>query len=186
MRLFLAVNLPPATRRAIHSATAPMREAAVLVSWVAEPRLHLTVKFLGEQPQHEAERLRETLRPAVATHPALSLVIGGLGAFPNLRSPRVVWMGVEHDPRLELLHHAVESICGTLGHEVDGRAFRPHITLGRVRDRLAAPVARALSGAARGVEFAGRMDMTTLDLMESELMPTGPRYRVVAALPLGA
>jgi 2'-5' RNA ligase len=162
-----------------------MRDAAARVSWVAEPRLHLTVKFLGEQPEREADRLRETLHPVVARHPALSLAIGGLGAFPNLQSPRVVWMGVERDPRLELLHHDVESICGALGHDVDGRAFRPHITLGRVRDRLAAPMARALAGAARGVHYAGQVEMTTLDLMESQLMTSGPRYRVVAALPLG-
>ena len=162
-----------------------MRDAAARASWVAESRLHLTVKFLGEQPEREADRLRETLRPVLARHPALSLAIGGLGAFPNLQSPRVVWMGVERDPRLELMHHDVESICGTLGHEVDGRAFRPHITLGRVRDRLAAPAARALAGAARGVQFAGQVEMTTLDLMESQLVASGPRYRMVVALPLG-
>jgi 2'-5' RNA ligase len=162
-----------------------MRDAAARASWVAESRLHLTVKFLGEQPECGADRLRETLRPVLARHPALSLAIGGLGAFPNLQSPRVVWMGVERDPRLELMHHDVESICGTLGHEVDGRAFRPHITLGRVRDRLSAPAARALAGAARGVQFAGQVEMTTLDLMESQLVASGPRYRMVVALPLG-
>jgi len=184
LRLFLAIELPAAERRAIHAATAPLRDAARAVAWVREENLHLTLKFLGSQPAGAVERLRDALAPAMAAAAAPTLELGGLGAFPDLRAPRVIWMGVHPDPRLELVHHDVEVVCGALGYEVDGRAFRPHLTLGRVRDRLPAGGARAIAEAARGVHYRGRAAAASLDVMASELTPQGARYRVMARLPL--
>ena len=184
LRLFLAVNLPPAERRAIHAATAPLRAAAGGVSWVAEENLHLTMKFFGAQPESAVEALRAALAPAAAGAHAPTLDLGGLGAFPNLRAPRVVWMAVHPDPRLELLHHDLEVVCGAAGYEVDGRAFRPHLTLGRVRDKIAPAGARAIADAARGVHYRGRAVARSVELMASELTPQGARYRVMASLPL--
>lgn len=185
VRLFLAINLPAPERRAIRAATAPMRDAAPRLGWVTEERLHLTLKFFGEQPETSVATLRDALGAVARRHRPVALHLGGLGAFPNLRAPRVVWLGVAHDPKLELLQHDLEHECGTLGYELDGRAFRPHVTLARVRDRLAPSVARALATAARGVRYTGVVDVRSVDLMASELLPTGPRYTVVAALPLG-
>jgi 2'-5' RNA ligase len=185
VRLFIALNIPVAERQAIHAATAVMREAARGVAWVTEDRLHLTLKFLGEQPEGAISGLRTALATSASGHRPLRLELGGLGAFPNLRAPRVVWMGVSHDARLELLHHDIENVCATLGYALDGRAFRPHITLGRVRRELGREPARALARAARGVSYTGTMEVETVDLMLSELTPTGPRYSVLAAIPLG-
>jgi 2'-5' RNA ligase len=183
-RIFLAINLPAAERRAIHQATRPLRDAAGAVAWVAEEKLHLTLKFLGGQTAAAVEALRGALAPALAAAPAPALAIGGLGAFPDLRTPRVVWLGVEADAKLELLHHDIESVCGGLGYEVEGRAFRPHITLGRVRDGIAPADSLALAAAARGVHHRARLGATSVEIMESSLTPRGSVYRVVASLPL--
>ena len=110
--------------------------------------------------------------------------LAGMGAFPNFRRARVVWMGVEQDPRLELLHHDVEVACETLGFEVDGRPFRPHLTLARVKDRLPEERARALSRAARRVDFNADVVVRSLDLMRSELGPGGSTYSTIASAPL--
>jgi 2'-5' RNA ligase len=177
--------MPAAERRAIVTATAPMRSAARGVAWATEERLHLTIKFLGEQPEAAVSALRESLGHAVTGHTPVTLRLAGLGAFPNLRAPRIVWLGVEPDPKLELLHHDVERACAELGYTMDGRAFRPHITLGRVRDRLAPDTAHDLAAAARRVAYSGTVDVNTLDLMASDLSQRGPRYTVVAAIPLG-
>jgi RNA 2',3'-cyclic 3'-phosphodiesterase len=184
LRLFLAINLPEAERRAMRDAVAPMRAAARGVSWVAEENLHLTLKFLGPQPATEVERLREALAPPVRRARACTLEIGGLGAFPNLRAPRVVWVGVAPEPRLELLHHDVEIACADLGYDLDGRPFRPHITLGRVRDPLPPAEARALADAARGVRYAGRSPARSLEIIASDRAPTGAHYTVMASLPM--
>jgi 2'-5' RNA ligase len=185
VRLFLALNLPPSERQAIVAAMAPMRAAARGVAWTTEERLHLTLKFLGEQPEHVVAAIGESLGTAMAAHAPVVLRLSGFGAFPNLRAPRIVWLGVEGDPKLELLHHDVERTCADLGFELDGRAFRPHITVGRVRDRLAPDAARDLAAAARRVAYSGTVEATTVDLMASELLSSGPRYTVLAAIPLG-
>lgn len=185
MRLFLAINLPLDERREIVRATAPMRDAARGVAWVDEERLHITLKFLGERPPAEVEALGTAVRQALAAHRPMALRLGGLGAFPNLRAPRIVWLGVEREPKLELMQHVIEQACAALGYEVEGRAFRPHLTLGRARDRLAASDARALAAAARAVSYTGAVEVRTVDLMSSELLSAGARYTVRAAIPLG-
>ena len=162
-----------------------MREAAGGISWVPEDRLHLTMEFLGEQPESGVPALTAALSGAVGRHAPVSLALRGLGAFPNLRAPRIVWMGVEPDPKLELLQHDLARVCGELGYERDARAFRPHITLGRARTRLRAEAARSLAAAARAVDYHGVVEATTVDLMESRLLPSGARYDVVAAMPIG-
>ncbi|HEX6534091.1 MAG TPA: RNA 2',3'-cyclic phosphodiesterase [Gemmatimonadaceae bacterium] len=185
MRLFLAINLPRAEREAIVRATAPMRDAAPRVSWVTEERLHLTIKFLGEQPEAALAPLEHALRAALAAHAPVELRLGGLGAFPNLRAPKIVWMGVAHEPRLELVQHDVEYACAGLGYEIDGRAFRPHVTLARARERVSPRDARALADAARAVRYAATVEARTLDVMSSRLERSGARYERLAAIPLG-
>ncbi|MGH7717234.1 MAG: RNA 2',3'-cyclic phosphodiesterase [Gemmatimonadaceae bacterium] len=188
MRLFIAINLPPVERAAIRSTTAFAREAVEggrEVSWVSEECLHLTMRFLGEQPAQSVPRLRGALERAARTSPAVRLQIGGVGAFPNFRSPRVVWMGVAHDPRLELLHHDLETALAECGYEPSGRAFRPHITLGRVRRELSRERANALADAARAIDYRSTVDSRSVELMMSELSSSGPHYTMVASAPLG-
>ena len=186
VRLFLAINLPATVRRDIRAATAPMREATDqrAVKWLDEDHLHITLKFLGEQAEASVGPLRAALDAAVSPHIAFILDVGGLGAFPNLHAPRVVWMGVTPDPKLELLQHDVERACAALGYPLDARAFRPHITLGRTRDQVSRGDARAIAAAARTVRFRAAAPARSVDLMQSELGPRGARHTVLAALEL--
>jgi 2'-5' RNA ligase len=94
-------------------------------------------------------------------------------------------MGVAADPKLELLHHDLEVACEALGHDVDARAFRPHVTLGRVKRDASADAMRTIAGLARGVRYTGTVDVRSIDLMQSELSAAGPRYTVLDAIPLG-
>jgi len=187
VRLFLAINLPAPIRRDIRAATAPMRDAAPehrTVKWVDDDHLHITLKFLGEQPDDSVGALRDALSAAVTPHAAFTLDVGGLGAFPNLRAPRVVWMGVSRDPKLELLQHDVERACASLGYPLDARTFRPHITLGRTRERIVPVDARAIATAARHVRFAATAPARSVDVMRSELDALGTRHTVLASISL--
>lgn len=168
----------------MHEAASPMRAASPAVSWIAADRLHLTLKFLGEQSETDAKRIAAAVSGVVSPHRPFSVEMGGAGAFPNFRQPRVVWMGVSDDPKLELLHHAVESACAGLGHELEGRAFRAHVTLGRVRRAIDGAEARALGVAARAVRYRGTLEVSSVDLMRSRLGAGGSRYTLVSALPL--
>ena len=162
-----------------------MRKAPPETSWVREENLHLSIKFFGEQPDTAPGELTNILAAIAAAQQPIDLRIGGLGAFPNLRSPRVVWMGVQQDPRLELVHHDVEEACAASGFALDGRAFRPHITLARVRDGMPVATSRALAVAARAVKHQGMQQVTAISLVESVLAPGGARYDTVASIPLG-
>lgn len=185
LRVFLAINLPAPVRGAIAAATAPMRAAARQLAWIEEDNLHLTMKFLGVQSGAAVEALRNALAPVLARVVPIALDVGGLGAFPNLRAPRVVWLGVAADSRLELLHHDIELVCAAQGYELEGRPFRPHITLGRARDALAEGPARTLSSAAKMVHHASRVPVSSVEIMGSRLEPEGARYTVLASLALG-
>jgi 2'-5' RNA ligase len=94
-------------------------------------------------------------------------------------------MGVVADPKLELLHHDLEVACEALGHDVDARAVRPHVTLGRVKRDASADALREIAGLARTVRYAGTVDVHSVDIMQSELSSAGPRYTVLDAIPLG-
>ena len=184
MRLFLAINLAPDVRRDIVDATASLRDTAPEVSWLDEPRLHLTLKFLGEQPSERLDAIATAVSGVADRHRSLVMTLGGIGAFPNFRRARIVWMGVDQDPRLELLHHDVEVAYETLGFELEGRPFRPHLTLARLKHQLPEERLRNLSRAARHIDFQAECDVQSIDLMQSELLPAGPVYQRLLAAPL--
>jgi RNA 2',3'-cyclic 3'-phosphodiesterase len=178
VRLFLAINLEPDVRRAIVDATASLRAAAPTLSWVDEARLHLTLKFLGEHPPDVVRSLSESVSRVTERHRPFSMHLGEIGAFPNFRRARVVWMGIEREPRLELLHHDIELACEQLGFELDGRAFLPHLTLARVKggDRTEEDELRRLARASKRVEFEQDADVQSVDVMKSDMTVTPSRY----------
>jgi 2'-5' RNA ligase len=185
VRLFFAIELGDALRSALDHAVAPLRVAESSLAWVRAERLHLTMKFLGDVDDEGAVRLSRAADAVAARHRPFEMTLGGVGAFPNFRRARVVWMGVASDPRLELLHHDLEVACGEEGFEVEGRPFRPHITLARVRSPMALDRARPFARAARRVAYAGSDEVRGLGLFESVPGSGSGPYRRVHAAPLG-
>lgn len=185
MRLFLAIDLGADARAALHDATSAMRAEAPGLSWVAERKLHLTLRFLGEQTPDAAARVAAPMDAVAARHRRFEMRLRHVGAFPNFRRARVVWMGVEPAPRLELLHHDVELACEALGFGVEGRPFRPHVTLARVKGRPDANVMRPLARTARRIEFEREVLVERIDLMESTRNGAGSAYTRLHGSPLG-
>jgi 2'-5' RNA ligase len=167
VRLFFAIELHDTVRVALHHAVAPLRAAEPDLAWVRMEKLHLTMKFLGDVADADVDRLAVAAGTVADRHRPLELTLGGVGAFPNFRRGRVVWMGVESEPRLELLHHDLEVACGDAGFELEGRPFRPHITLARVRAPLPLDRARPFARAARRVAYAASDEVRALSLLES-------------------
>ena len=184
MRLFIAINLPADVRAEITGATAALRAEAPEIAWVAESRLHLTLKFLGEVEEGRLDALTAAMAAVAGQHRELVMTLGGIGAFPNFRRARVVWMGIEQEARLELLHHDLELACESLGFEVEGRPFRPHLTLARVKQPLDEPRLRALSRAGKQTDFGTDFVVRSVDLMSSELSQSGPTYRTLVSAAL--
>jgi len=151
---------------------------------VAEPNLHLTLKFLGQVAEARVPAIAEALRAAAAL-PAFDLELRGLGAFPTPDRPRVLWVGAgQGAAAAATLAARVDAGLAALGFLHETRAFASHVTLGRVRTpRLNPGLAERLHGA--GDRDFGRVRVGAVSLMRSQLSPAGARYTELAALALG-
>lgn len=170
----------------LYAAAAPLRDAAPALRWTPSERLHLTLKFLGNMPDAAVAPLGAALRGVAGAHSSVPLVIRGAGAFPTLRRPNVVWAGVEPATRLELLQHDVEVALAALGVPVEGRAFRPHVTLARVREPMAREEARLLTREVRRFRFDFQGEVSSLDLIQSSLSQRGAIHRRIMSATLRA
>lgn len=182
MRAFIAINLPAALQRDIWDAASPLRAGSRVVNWVAPDALHLTLKFLGAVDDGRVPDLAAGVEAAARGAKPFTLPIGGFGAFPSPGRPQVVWVGCEAVPALELLQHHVERSMQPLGFPVDGRPFRPHLTLGRVRQHERAPA--GLGELIERLHYANETTVASVDLMESHLHQSGARYAVRHRVPL--
>jgi 2'-5' RNA ligase len=186
IRLFFAINLPPTSRERIAVEALPLREAAPSVAWIRTPLLHITLKFVGEREDALVEPLVRTARDVAARARPLHLAFAQFGAFPNLRRPHVVWVGIRTGAD-ELLRVAadLDGSCEALGIAPDARPFRPHLTLGRVKRDLSKKESTALAQAAGGASSQEAVIVDSIDLMRSDLGRTGPAYTVLASAVLG-
>src|SRR5262245_35837017 len=136
MRAFIAIELDPSVRAAL----AAIRDDALVtgsgVRWTKAESLHLTRKLLGSVEGPHVEAVVGAMRAAVAGTNAFSLTARGLGCFPSLRAPRVLWAGLDEEPVLFALAERTERECRGLGFPSEGRAFRSHITLARITGRV--------------------------------------------------
>ena len=185
MRLFVAVNLPDDVRRALWEAAEPVRRPNPPVRWVEPNAVHFTLKFLGDVEAGREPAVRQAIDAAVAGARRFTLRIDGFGVFPNASRPRVIWAGCEAAPQLEVLQHRVEQEMERLGFPIEGRPFQPHVTLGRARDGAPGDRMAAVAAAVERLQFAADVTVMSVDLMESQLSPTGARYSRRHAAVLG-
>jgi RNA 2',3'-cyclic 3'-phosphodiesterase len=186
MRLFIAVNIPPAVRDAIYADAEPLRAASNAVRWVSPSALHVTLKFLGEQDDALVTPLREAIESVAMRHASVAVETTHIGTFPNFRRPRVVWVGMTGERALQSLASDIDRALTPLGVPAETRSFQAHLTLGRVKSELQPADATNLAAAAKAWRGARGFVVQTVDLMRSELGPGGSRYSVLAAVPLHA
>jgi RNA 2',3'-cyclic 3'-phosphodiesterase len=174
MRLFTAVPVPEPARGQILRLLAQLRDGTWPVRWVHDEGLHLTLKFFGEVVPERLDVIAEALRFAAAGAGPLALRLGELGAFPSRSRPRILWVGIEAPPSLELLQDRIERGCEAIGFPPEGAPFQPHVTLGRVREGQRLP-AGGLDDHDKDIEHVPFVAQE-LVLYESLLTTGGPRY----------
>jgi 2'-5' RNA ligase len=183
LRTFVALELSEPLKEGILALGSRLKGRGVRASWVRPGALHLTLKFLGDVEEGALSDLRGAVRRAAAGVPPFRFETTGLGAFPSPRRPRVIWLGVEPDEPLFDLAEAVERELSELGFPRERRPFRPHITIGRIRDPGASgDISRALAdlGGLREV-----VEVSEVRIMKSTLLPGGAVHEVLDAAPLG-
>jgi RNA 2',3'-cyclic 3'-phosphodiesterase len=188
LRTFIAIRIPGDVRQAIHRNVASLKKAVdkSTVRWVAPDNIHLTLKFLGDVAPSNLDLLKQMLAAEAGRHRCFQMEVGTLGVFPNLRQPRVIWVGLEGSPALSALQRGVEAFTERLGYQPEGRAFSPHLTVGRVQDHVHAEDLNALRTAfeKNQVPPLGCVGVDGLDLMKSDLQPGGSVYTTLFSAPL--
>lgn len=178
MRLFVAVNLPAEVREGIWEAAGPLREQDFPVRWVRPDAQHITLKFLGEVQGERLDEIVRAVEAATVGARPFALPIADFGAFPSPARPRVVWAGCDGVPPLELLQDRIEREMGRLGFEIEGRPFRPHVTLGRAKRGARARHFAGFEELMEGLTFHAEPLVRSVDVMQSTLSPRGARYEV--------
>jgi len=191
IRAFIAIELPAEVQQSLEEVMRQLRQRlqtlpGSAVCWVPAGNIHLTLKFLGDVSLANLDMLTEMLLTEVKTHPPFEFSVGGVGAFPHAKSPRVVWVGVQAPPELLTLQSAISSKVEKLGYSREERPFSPHLTLGRVSRNSTNPEARQIGEALQAVKvgFLGLVCAQGVSLFKSDLRPSGSVYTCLLTAPL--
>ena len=191
IRAFIAVGLDDSLRSAITAAVERLRPLGSAVAWVPPRNLHVTLRFLGDQSEDRLVDAEAALADAAAGSPPMDVTFHGIGAFPGLERPRILWVGLAHGA-LEMrgLEQRVADALAARDFAREERPWHPHLTIGRVYDerrwrREAGPPLRGALAQAAATTF-GTQRVTEVALMRSELSPAGARYTLRRAVSLGA
>jgi len=181
MRVFAAIPLSDEARTVVSAVRDRLLEHSWPVRWVRDEGLHLTVRFYGEVPEDMVDGLGESLAQAIGPMDPMGIGLGALGVFPTRRKPRVIWMGVDAPPDLELLQDRVERAAMAQGYPAANETYRPHVTLGRVQRRavLSEDVAGTLDTVDETIEFLADQVV----LYRSRTERGGARYDPLRIIP---
>lgn len=201
MRTFVAIELPTELLIGVEQTAGRLQEhlrshgLARAVRWTPSGKLHLTLRFLGETSSSHQRQIVDGLSAIASTHRPFKLCLGQPGCFPSIRSPRVIWLGLDGDlPRLARLQADIEQVAQRSGFEGEARSFSPHLTIGRVRQGLPKAEQRKLGDCLTDL-FAGAevfaatpkigFDVAGFVLIRSVLKPEGAQYTVLERFSLG-
>ncbi len=188
IRAFIALDLTPEIRGRLDKVEAKLKDglAGVPIRWAPGSNIHLTLKFLGDVSLSNLDVLRRVIQAESARHPKFEISVGGLGAFPSVHRPRVIWAGVEAPAELASLQNGIELELERLGYAREERDFSPHLTLGRVARNASPQEVRSIGNVVANskVGFLGAATLGEVHLYKSDLNPTGAVYTKLFTAPL--
>ncbi len=189
IRSFIAIELPDDAKRGLARLRKDLeRDEHNFVKWVDPGGIHLTLKFLGNIPFKQVAEITELMKRAVQGISPFHLEISGLGAFPNLKQPRVFWVGVGGElDRLSRLQQSIDQALAAVGFAKEERPFVPHLTLARIREGASAPERKSFGELVAATTFADKypVEVEAVRLMRSQLTPAGAIYTCLSVVGLG-
>ena len=183
IRAFIAVEIDPQTVRQIIAAVTDLKPRIPAIRWVSPTSFHFTLKFLGDIEESKIEPIAQALELALHPFPRFTINAKGLGVFPDLKRPRILWVGLE-GKGLAGLTSRIETALESCGFEPEKREFKPHLTIGRWRqfDRSARKFGEELERW-KGHEF-GKSAVTEVIFFRSELRREGATYHPLKVVAL--
>ncbi len=179
IRAFIAIDLPSSIQARLRAVISELDQPPLsAVRWVTAQNIHLTLKFLGDISPSNLEMLCKQLEADTARYASFGVKVAGLGAFPNPRRPRVIWVGIHAPQALVSLQKAIESSTHRLGYATEDRAFSPHLTLGRVAHNASPAEVQQIADrlATMQVGELGEFAVNEVLLYRSDLKPGGAIY----------
>jgi 2'-5' RNA ligase len=186
IRSFLAIELPKSILKKIDEVQGDLRSTHADVRWVNPEKIHLTIKFFGSVEESRIDSIFKSIEEPIRDTSPFSIKVRGIGAFPNLRNPRVIWMGLADGREVLIsLQKQIEAQLEKIGFEPEDRPFHPHLTLGRMKssrrkEELAGKMERH-----KEEEF-GDLKVERVVLFKSDLRPSGPIYTPLGDVKLGS
>jgi RNA 2',3'-cyclic 3'-phosphodiesterase len=181
MRLFVALDIPDAVRRALRELMARLKPECTGARWVRPQGMHVTLKFLGETEESKLDPIRAALSSIHSGQP-VEFDFRGVGFFPNEFHPRVVWCGIEASSNLPKLAADVDRALQPLGFPAESRAFTPHLTLARFNSHKGLDTLVRAANNLKAYDF-GSARATEFHLYQSVLKPSGAEYTRLATFP---
>jgi RNA 2',3'-cyclic 3'-phosphodiesterase len=181
MRLFTGIELPGEVMHSLEELLRRLRPTA-RVAWSPPENFHITTKFIGEWPEARLEEMNRALH-GLPTHAPIRVAIRKLGFFPNPHSPHVFWAGIEASPELAGLAAETDEALSALGVAREERAFSPHLTLARIKERVPMQPLREAIVKLPSLEF-GEFVADRFFLYLSKRGPTGSVYTKVSEFPI--
>jgi 2'-5' RNA ligase len=180
IRAFIAIPLPRDVKDRAREIQARLREAGLRLRWVKPQAMHLTLKFLGDIDRDRVPAIEQALAAAAASAGPLALAARGIGVFPTVKKPRVLWMGVSGETAsLLAVHSRLADELALLGFQPEKRRFNAHLTLARAKGHLdPRRLVHCMEtiGGLSAVPFTARR----MVLYRSELKPDGAVYTELA------
>lgn len=171
IRLFTAIHLPKEQKLSLLARMAGLPR----VRWQTEDQLHLTLRFIGEVEEHQAEEIR-LLLSEVSFH-TFPICLSGVGKFGSRRKARMVWAGVKGVDPLKALQEKISNVLRRAGVPPDERKYTPHITLGRIKGNNGPKLQEFLEN--NQDLFLPQFEVHEFHLIQSHLGSTGAHYRVI-------
>lgn len=187
IRAFIAIELNNATQKMLGNVIRQLKPlTGDIVRWVPEQNIHITLKFLGDTSPANLEILKKIISNEASRYAPIALKVTNLGAFPNLRRPRVIWAGIEAPPSLAAIQRSIDTETQRLGYATEERPFSPHLTLGRLSHNATPEDIRKIGDllVKNSIAINASFTANTVTLFRSDLQPSGAMYTPIHVAPL--
>ena len=187
IRTFIAINLPNPLLSELQNLITELRSEGSGVRWVNAKNMHITLKFLGDTPSNLLPQIEERISSICREISPFELSSKQVGVFPRWEMPKVLWVGVNASPesmfQLAKLKNALDGELETLGFSAETRPYKPHLTIGRIKNSR---TAQSIVEHFRHIRLQTHdIPVEQIELMQSQLTPTGSIYSILKTFPLG-
>jgi len=177
-RLFIAIKIIPI--RKLNEAYSDIKNELKIekIRWVNTENLHFTLKFLGDTDENKIPEIIESLNKVSKVNKKSNVSIFGLGEFPNINRPRVIWLGMKDYDSIKLLNNDIEQSMRLLGFEKNDYEFKPHLTIGRIKYLKNKELLKKLYAKYKSTYFQS-LEVDEFQLFESDLSSGKPVYTII-------